>query len=119
MALVKMGPGRRWALVHDLAETQDKKLQGTFFSSEQNRAKSSAFIRGVPRDLQEWTFVQRRKDIEDGREFHGTRENMQKYPRSEAVLCVLDTDEDIIVEGFSLADSKLSSSVITTIKNAF
>ena len=104
-----------WALVHDIAETQDEKLQGTLFSSVRNR-RTSAYFKHIPRDLETWTFVERLRDETDNKEFNGTPENQQKYPSHAPVVCVLDKEKDILFEGFALEDGCIPLTVIAKFK---
>ena len=102
--------------MHDLVETADSKFQASYFSSVSSKA-GTAHTRGVPHTLQQWVFVPRLRDTRDGKEFHGTPDNVKRFPQHEAVLCVFDDERDIITENFSLsADGCIPEAVIVTLK---
>jgi hypothetical protein len=60
------------------------------------------------------------QDLDDGKEFNGTEENMKKYPNNEGVACVFDEEDSIIYEGFALtAAGSLPLTVITELTKNF
>ena len=95
---------RIWALLHDVAWTEDRKLQGTLFGSQSNR-RSAALCKGIARDVHVWEFFERCADKTDEKEFNGTPDNVVRYNEYDVVPYVFDNEADIIVEGFSLVES--------------
>ena len=108
---------RSWVLVYDVAWTEDQKLQGTLFGSDRSR-KSSAIIKGVARELQQWLFFSRCVDNSDQKEFNGTPENKTRYNDHAAVPFVFDSEDDIIVEGFRLLEGRLPTVVVSKLSRA-
>ena len=117
MAIVLLDiDARSWALVHDVAWTEDKKLQGTLFGSDDNSRKSTAFVKGIARDLNTWVFSQRCKDNTDQQEFNGTPANKARYPDHSLMPYVFDSERDIIFEGFKLEQGCLPSIAIDRLR---
>jgi hypothetical protein len=102
---------RVWALVDDVADTADGKLQGNLFSSVSSKC-SNAYCKGVARQLGTFIFVPRYVDSIDRKEFHGTPENLSKYIENSPLPHVFDSEDDFILEGFSLENGLIPPAVI-------
>ena len=74
-------------------------------SSERNKRKQTAYIKGVPRNLGKWSFGSRLKDLDDGLEFNGTEELQAKFPNHTTVPYVFSDEEAIVCEGFALTEN--------------